>query len=118
MPVVGCAADDGVNVFLLDEIEEAGVFVGLGPVLFRIGEVRFVDIADGDDFGAQARGVLGIACALSAAADESDGEAFAWSRGLGFDGSRSGFRRVGGEGRERGGSGDGGGGFKETSACG
>ena len=69
MPVVNCAADDSVNILAFEEFAEVGITFGAGEVFLSCCQVSGVNIAYGDDFGAESLCIPCITTPLPAAAD-------------------------------------------------
>lgn len=111
MPVVRCRDQDGVNILPVQQaaVIVAAVEFAVEPrleVLLRLLDVRFVDVADGDDVLVQ-RVREEVAPALSADTDDANADGFAGSGGLGGadlaqEGARQGQRGGGAGGQTSG----------------
>jgi len=74
MPVVNRAADYDVDLFEFHDLAEVFEGLGLGPLLFGLGQLRIVDVANGYHFTVVYRR-FSDAAPSAAAAYESDSKA-------------------------------------------
>ena len=69
MPVINRAADDGIDVFPLQQLAEVGITFGAGEILLSGRQVAGVNVTYGNN-SSISPGISCIAPALSAAADQ------------------------------------------------